>query len=199
MNKLLLATNNAGKLTELRALLSNFALQLIAPQELGLTLHIVEDGDTYAANASKKAAAFCQASGLVCLADDSGLEVEALGGEPGLRSARYLPGKGAQDADRRAYLLLKLAGKPRPWLARFRAVVAIASPGGSVHHAEGACRGEIIPNERGDRGFGYDRIFLVEGTGLTMAELSMEQKNRISHRARAVANAADIVREAFPN
>jgi XTP/dITP diphosphohydrolase len=199
MHRLLLATSNAGKLRELRALLGNLELQLVSPAELGLRLHVEEDGETYAANASKKAEAFCQASGLVCLADDSGLEVDALGGEPGLRSARYLPGPGAQDADRRSYLLRKLAGRPRPWLARFRAAVAIASPGSSVGNAEGECRGEIIADERGDGGFGYDRIFLVEGTGLTMAELPMEQKNRISHRARAVMNASEILRAAFPS
>ena len=199
MNSLLLATNNPGKVRELRALLRGFDIQLVTPKEAGLRLHVDEDGDTYVENASKKAMDFSQASGLVALADDSGLEVDALGGEPGLRSARYLSGTDATDADRRAYLLRKLAGKPRPWLARFLAAVAVASPGRSVRHAEGECAGEIIPDERGSEGFGYDRIFLVQGTGLTMAELPMEQKNRLSHRARAVMNASYILRDAFPS
>jgi XTP/dITP diphosphohydrolase len=199
MHSLLLATNNPGKLAELRALLRDFNLQVVTPEEAGLRLHVEEDGNTYVENASKKAAEFSRESGLTALADDSGLEVDALGGEPGLRSARYLSGPEATDADRRAYLLQKLVGKPRPWLARFRAAVAIASPGNRVRHAEGACAGEIIPDERGDGGFGYDRIFVVQGTGLTMAELPMEQKNRISHRARAVMNASRILREAFPD
>jgi XTP/dITP diphosphohydrolase len=198
MNSLLLATNNPGKLQELRALLRDFNLRLLTPEEAGLRLHVEEDGNTYVDNASKKAVEFSRASGLAALADDSGLEVDALGGEPGLRSARYLSGTQATDADRRAYLLQQLAGRPRPWLARFRAAVAIALPGNGVRHAEGECPGEIIPQERGDGGFGYDRIFVVQGTGRTMAELPMEQKNRISHRARAVMNAFPILRDAFP-
>jgi XTP/dITP diphosphohydrolase len=199
MNRLLLATNNPGKLRELRALLGQFEIQLLTPEEVGLRLNVEEDGKTYVENAAKKAVAFCHASGLVCLADDSGLEVDALGGEPGLRSARYLPGTGATDADRRAYLLRHLASRPRPWLARFRAAVAVASPGSSARHAEGECRGEIIPDERGYGGFGYDRIFLVQGTGLTMAQLPMARKNRISHRAQAILNASQILRDTFPN
>jgi XTP/dITP diphosphohydrolase len=201
MNRLLLATNNQGKLRELRALLAvaDVEIQLITPAEAGIRLHVEEDGDTYVENASKKAMAFSQASGMVTLADDSGLEVDALGGEPGLRSARYLPKQGATDADRRAYLLRKLADKPRPWLARFRAAVAIASPGRPVRHSEGECWGEIIPDERGDGGFGYDRIFLVQGTGMTMAQLPMDQKNGISHRARAVMSASRILRDTFPS
>jgi XTP/dITP diphosphohydrolase len=197
MNSLLLATNNPGKLRELRALLRDFDLRIVTPEEAGLRLRVEEDGTTYVENASKKAEEFARASGLAALADDSGLEVDALGGEPGLRSARYLAGADATDADRRAYLLRKLSGKPRPWTARFRAAVAIASPGGSTRYAEGNCSGEIIPDERGDGGFGYDRIFLVQGTGLTMAELPAEQKNRMSHRARAVMNAFPILRETF--
>jgi XTP/dITP diphosphohydrolase len=199
MNRLLLATNNPGKVRELRALLRDLDIQLITPEELGLELHVEEDGDTYVENASKKAVAFSRAAGLAALADDSGLEVDALGGEPGLRSARYLGGSGATDADRRAFLLSKLAGKPRPWVARFRAAVAVASPGNAVQHAVGECPGEIIAAERGEGGFGYDRIFLVQGTALTMAELPMEQKNRISHRARAVMNAFHILRDVFPS
>ena len=189
MNKLLIATNNRGKVEELRALLHDLPVQLVTPLEINLELDVLEDGSTYAENAGKKALAFAKASGLVSLADDSGLEVEALGGEPGLYSARYLPKPGATDADRRAYLLKNLGDKPRPWRARFRATVAIAVPGQRVQLTEGDCRGEIIPDERGAGGFGYDPIFFIPELGRTMAELDMEEKNRLSHRARAVMNA----------
>jgi XTP/dITP diphosphohydrolase len=109
-----------------------------------------------------------------------------LDGAPGVHSHRFAPQPGATDADRRRYLLTKLRELPRPWQARFRCVIALATPLGEVEYAEGACDGEIIPQERGEFGFGYDPVFLVEGTDLTMAELPMEQKNRLSHRARAV-------------
>ena len=189
MNRLLIATNNRGKVEELRALLHDLPVQLVTPLEINLELDVVEDGSTYAENAGKKALAFAQASGLVSLADDSGLEVEALGGAPGLYSARYLSKPGATDADRRAYLLKNLGDKPRPWRARFKATVAIAVPGQSLQLAEGYCQGEIIPEERGTGGFGYDPIFFIPELGRTMAELDMEEKNRVSHRARAVMNA----------
>ncbi|MEW6240318.1 MAG: non-canonical purine NTP pyrophosphatase, partial [Chloroflexota bacterium] len=133
------------------------------------------------------------ASGLVSLADDSGLEVDALNGAPGLHSARYSLMQRASDTDRRAYLLHNLRGKPRPWTARFRATVAIATPRGDVELAEGICPGEIVPEERGTGGFGYDPIFLLQEMGLTMAELSMDEKNRLSHRARAVQAARPIL------
>ena len=203
MNKLLIATNNQGKVTELRALLNDLPIQLVTPAEINLDLDVPEDGRTYAENAGKKALAFALASGLISLADDSGLEVEALDGAPGLYSARYGPalsqfsnfqtigegGEGRTDADRRAYLLENLSSKPRPWNARFRATIAIAVPGQMVQLTEGECRGEIIPEERGDGGFGYDPIFLIPELHRTMAELGMEDKNRVSHRARAVMNA----------
>ena len=186
--KLLIATNNRGKVRELRELLRGLPLELVTPQEMGLELEVEEDGQTYAENASKKALAFARASGLLSLADDSGLEVEALGGAPGLHSARYSPKPGAGDAERRALLLqtLKDSGVPRPWRAEFHATIAVATPKGEVRLAEGRCPGEIIPEERGTGGFGYDPIFLLPELGLTMSELAMEQKNRLSHRARAV-------------
>lgn len=193
MRKLLIATNNNGKVLEIRALLQDLPAELLVPADIGLDLHVPEDGDTYGQNAASKAVAFAQASGLISLADDSGLEVEALGGAPGLHSARYLAKPGATDAERRAYLLQNLRGRPRPWVARFRSAVAIAVPAGAVQLAEGACDGEIIPEERGTGGFGYDRIFYFASTGLTMAELSLEAKNRVSHRAYALMNARPIL------
>ncbi|NOY98819.1 MAG: RdgB/HAM1 family non-canonical purine NTP pyrophosphatase [Chloroflexi bacterium] len=193
MLTLLIATGNRGKFLEIRALLADMEIDLLAPADLDLDLHVVEDGQTYAENAAKKANAFARASGLIALADDSGLEVDALNGAPGLHSARYAPQPDATDADRRAYLLQNLSGKPRPWKARFRATIAISVPGGGIHFAEGICDGEIIPDERGSGGFGYDPIFYLPELGRTMAELSMDEKNRLSHRARAVKNARGIL------
>lgn len=189
MPKLLIATNNLGKVIELRALLQELAATVVTPADIGLELEVPEDGRTYAENASVKAIAFATASGLISLADDSGLEVEALGGAPGLHSARYLRKPGATDADRRAFLLQNLGSKPRPWKARFHSSVAIAAPGRDVQVAEGHCDGEIIPQERGTGGFGYDRLFYISSAGQTMAELSLEDKNQLSHRAHAVRNA----------
>jgi len=211
MNKLLIATNNEGKIKELHELLDDLGIELVTPSQIGLDLDVVEDGVTYAENASKKAIAFAQASGLTSLADDSGLEVDTLNGEPGLYSARYgsTDGNKLSDADRRKYLLSQLVGKPRLWTARFRAVIAIAIPSDHVTLSEakslvqnpiifeGICEGEIIPEERGTGGFGYDPIFLLPKFGKTMAELGMEEKNRLSHRARAVMKAKGMLKDLF--
>lgn len=186
MSKLLLASNNQGKVVELQALLDDLGIDLLTPAQLGIELDVEESGQTYLENAVLKGRAFALASGLLTMADDSGLEVDALNGKPGLYSARFAPQPGATDADRRAYLLECLAGKSRPWLARFRCVIVLVTPDGQVYHTEGICPGEIIPQERGQNGFGYDPIFLLPGLGRTMAELSREEKNILSHRARAV-------------
>ncbi len=197
MRELLIATNNPGKIIELRALLQDLAVRLLTPAEIGLDLQVPEDGQTYAENAATKAVAFAAACHLVSLADDSGLEVQILNGAPGLHSARYLTKAGATDADRRTYLLQNLQGKPRPWIATFRSAVAIALPAGGVQVAEGSCEGEIIDEERGTGGFGYDRLFFIPTAGQTMAELSLVEKNRISHRARAVTNARPFLLSLF--
>lgn len=199
MSKLLLATGNQGKLREFRALLAGLDAQLLAPQDLHLDLQVEEKGHTYAENAARKARAYARQSGLLSLADDSGLEVDALDGAPGLYSARYAPQPGATDADRRAYLLEQLRPHPRPWVARFRCTVAVATPKGEVRFTEGLCPGEIIPDERGHGGFGYDPIFLIPELGQTMAELSTAQKNRISHRARAVRAATGLLEKLLAN
>ena len=208
INWLLIATNNQGKIKELHELLAESGIQLITPAEIDLDLDVEEDGRTYAENASKKAIAFAQASGLISLADDSGLEVDALDGAPGLYSARYgsMNGEKLSDAGRRQFLLKNLKDKPRPWKARFHATIAIAIPerlwGQATRHLrvqepvsgllmfEGYCPGEIIPEERGSGGFGYDPIFFLPELGKTMAELTIDEKNRLSHRARAVMNAS---------
>jgi len=199
MNKLLIATNNKGKVKELQDLLKDAGLDLVTPAQINLDLDVVEDGHTYAENATKKALAFARASGLTSLSDDSGLEVDALDGAPGLYSARYGSSNGQKlsDKDRRAYLIQNLKGQPRPWTARFHATIAIAIPNGETHLTEGFCEGEIIPEERGTGGFGYDPIFLLTDLGKTMAELSMDEKNRLSHRAKAVRKAKGILNEIF--
>ncbi len=221
---LLLATNNKDKIIELQDLLKDLNLQLLTPADIHLELDVIEDGLTYAENAAKKATAFAQASGLISLADDSGLEVDALNGEPGLYSARYgsTDGKKLSDGERRKYLLSKLQNHPRPWTARFKATIAIAVPAhvtlsetkgllqsqaetlrspesGSlrVTHVEGTCEGEIIPEERGTGGFGYDPIFLFPELGKTMSELGMDEKNRLSHRAKAAIKAKEILKFLF--
>jgi len=197
MNKLLIATNNKGKVKELQELLKDTGIELVTPMQIDLQLDVVEDGNTYAENATKKATAFANASGLISLADDSGLEVDALDGAPGLYSARYSPKPNATDADRRAYLLQNLQDQPHPWTARFHATIAIATPNGDVHLTEGICEGEIISEQRGTGGFGYDPVFLLSELGKTVAELSMDEKNRLSHRAKAVIKAKPILSQIF--
>ena len=199
MNKLLIATNNPGKVEELQDLLKDANITLVTPAQIGLDLDVIEDGQSYAENATKKAVAFAQASNLISLADDSGLEVEALDGAPGLYSARYGSREGSKlaNADRRKYLLSQLQDQPRPWKARFHATIAIATPDNQIHLTDGFCEGEIIPEERGAGGFGYDPIFLLPELGKTMAELSMDEKNRLSHRARAVMKAKGTLKELF--
>ncbi len=193
MQTLLVSTGNPGKLREIHALLDDLNITILTPEMAGISLEVAEDGDTYEANAVLKAQAFVHASGLVTLADDSGLEVDALNGRPGIRSARFSPLPHATDADRRRYLLSLLRDYPQPWSAHFHCTVAIATQAGKVYLAQGNCPGEIIGAERGTNGFGYDPIFLFPAKGLTMAELSMEEKNFISHRARAIRAAIPIL------
>jgi XTP/dITP diphosphohydrolase len=185
MTQLLLASRNPGKCREMRVLLQPLGVEIIDVLELGTELRIDEIGKTYAENARLKAGVFAEHFQILTIGDDTGLEVEVLEGAPGLRSAR-LAGPGGSDADRRNHLLSMLGSHPRPWIARFRCVVALAGPDGGIDLAEGACEGEIIPTERGDGGFGYDPIFLVKGMDRTMAEISAEEKSRVSHRARAI-------------
>ena len=183
--KLLIATHNRGKLREYAALLADLPVTLVSPQEIGLGKREgIETGSTYEENARRKALAYAQASGLPTLADDSGLEVDALDGAPGPYSARYAPG---EDRARITALLQALEGVPEPErTARFRCVIALATPDGTVQTAEGTCEGRILTAPRGEGGFGYDPIFYLPDQGCTMAELPMEEKNRISHRARAL-------------
>jgi XTP/dITP diphosphohydrolase len=195
MIKLLVATNNPGKVREYEALLTGLPLTLTYPAQEGVDIEVEETGSTFAENARLKAAAYARASGLLTLADDSGLEVDALGGEPGTRSARFA-GQGASDEDRYRLLLGKL--EEVPWkrrTARFRCVIAIATPQGEVRTADGTCEGVIAFEPKGEHGFGYDPVFYMPEHGRTMAELEPEVKNRISHRARAAEGARRILQE----
>ncbi len=196
LQKLLIASTNPGKLREFQALLGDLPVELLLPADLGIRLQVEETGSTYAENAALKARAYAAASGLVTLADDSGLEVDALDGAPGLHSARFSPLPGASDADRRALLLERLreSGRPQPWTARFRCAVAVAKPVMPPELAYGSVEGEILPEERGENGFGYDPLFFMPEQGKTMAELPEDQKNRLSHRGRAIENAIPILK-----
>ena len=192
---LLLGTNNTGKVQELKALLSNLPLVLLTPSSISLDLCIEETGRSYQENAAIKAITWSSRSGLACLADDSGLEVDALNGSPGLYSHRFTANPKASDAERRKYLLERLEYLPQPWTARFQCAVAIVIPGQDLIQTTGTCEGEIIKEERGMNGFGYDPIFMVQGKGKTMAELNLEEKNKISHRARAIQSARIVLIE----
>ena len=192
-DKLLLATHNQGKVGEFRHLLKDSPFVLVTPSELSISMVVDESGDTYEENASIKARAFSAASGLVSLADDSGLEVDALDGAPGPRSARYA-GPDASDGQNLALLLRNMAGVT--WerrTARFVCVVAIAIPSGEVELCRASCEGIIGLEPSGASGFGYDPVFYLPQLGKTMAQLDMEGKNRISHRARAVRRAVSII------
>ena len=185
--KLVIATRNKHKLQELRALLAGWPVELRSALDFPGVPEVAEDGDTFEANAIKKAAALAQAAGLWTLADDSGLEVDALGGEPGVRSARYA-GEPSDDAANNRKLLAELDGVSNR-RARFRCVVALASPSGAAQTAEGRCEGHLLLSPRGGGGFGYDPLFVPDGYDLTFAELDPAIKNRISHRARALTQA----------
>ena len=191
--KICLATENPGKLEEFLSLLEEYPFECVTARQMGLFLDAEETGNTYRENAQIKAHLYANATGLPSLADDTGLEVQALNGAPGLYSKRYLPQPGATDADRRQFLLSNLKNFPRPWKARFTCTVCVALPDGSEWFTSGECRGEIVPEGRGENGFGYDRIFLLQSQGLTMAELSLVQKNVLSHRAKAVIAAIPIL------
>jgi len=174
--RLVIASGNAGKLREYRDLLSGAGVELIA-----FDSEVEEVGESYSENARLKAEAALAKSGLPSLGDDSGLEVEALDGFPGIKSARL----GPTQKERTAELLRRLEGVPRPWQARFVCVIALAMPGRDTRFFEGECRGEVVPEWRGEAGFGYDPIFLVPGTGKTFGEMPPEEKRKYSHRAAA--------------
>lgn len=190
---LVVATGNPGKFNEIAALLEDLSVLPLPLDRVGPIEVPPEGGESFQENASRKAEAVARASGYLALADDSGLEVDALGGQPGVRSARF-GGPEKSDADRNGLLLEMLQGiPPERRTARFRCVVAIAEPHGAVRLAEGICEGRIALAPRGSRGFGYDPIFEIPTLGKTFAELDPEVKNSLSHRARAMAAARLIL------
>ncbi len=193
MAKLLLGTNNQGKVREYKLLLRNLSFELVTPAEQGITTTVSEVGESLEENARLKSVVLAAQSQLLTLADDSGLEVDALGGEPGRLSARYA-GEGASDRDRIDYLLARLKGVP--WLersARFRCVIAVAMPSGVVELCCGECYGFITFEPRGEEGFGYDSIFYLPELDKTMAELPLEIKNQVSHRGQAARKAYQML------
>ncbi|MBI5948588.1 MAG: RdgB/HAM1 family non-canonical purine NTP pyrophosphatase [Chloroflexi bacterium] len=194
MRRLLLATNNPGKVREMRRLLAGCGFEVVTPAEIGLALEVEESGASYEENARLKAEAFASAAGCMALADDSGIEVDTLDGAPGVFSARF-GGPGLDDEGRTRHLLARLEGvPPERRSARYRAVVVVASPGAGSHpHVfEGVQEGCIATAPRGSGGFGYDPVFLVDGR--TQAELTDEEKDAISHRGKAVRAAAVYLR-----
>ena len=193
--RLLLATNNTGKVREYALLLTDIPFKLATPADVGVKIKVAETGQTFADNAKLKAEAYASASGLITLADDSGLEVDVLAGKPGIQSARY-GGEGLSDQERYNLLLKELQDiSPERRTARFYCVIAIADPAsGEVMLCDGECRGTITSEPHGELGFGYDPIFYVPEVGKTFAELTDEEKNRISHRARATQKANEILR-----
>ena len=191
--KLLLATNNQAKVREYKSLLQNLPYVLVAPSELGINITVNEVGKSLEENARLKARIFATKSRLLALADDSGLEVDALGGEPGPLSARYA-GEGASDRDRVNYLLSRLEGVP--WEKRsasFKCVIVIAMPDGEVESCSGECRGFITFEPRGEQGFGYDPVFYLPELDRTMAELTLTEKNQVSHRGQAARKAYRVL------
>ena len=185
------ATANAHKVHELAALFDGFAVELV-PRPPGVAMP-EETGTTFLANARIKARAVAQATGEIALADDSGLEVDALGGDPGVFSARYA-GEDASDADNNAKLLAELSGIHGPnRRARFRCVLALVAPDGKELTADGRCEGFVLDAERGAGGFGYDPLFRPEGDTRALAEYSDEEKNAISHRGRAARKLREML------
>ena len=194
MPKLLLATNNPAKAREYRSLLKDAGYELVTPSEVGINLSVAETGSTLRENARLKATALAARSGLLTLADDSGLFVDALGGQPGVLSARYA-GAQATDRERLDYLLNKLKDVPREKrTAQFRCAIAITTPGGLVDYYQGQCSGVIALTPSGEGGFGYDPVFYLPQRGKTMAELPPGVKDSLSHRSRAAGKAAKALR-----
>jgi len=197
MLELLLATSNPGKIKEYRLLLGDLGYQITTLAEQGISKIVTEWGNSYEQNAQLKAITFAKSSQLITIADDSGLEVDALNGEPGIHSARFA-GKDATDADKISILLAKLSGIP--WekrTAHFRCVIAIVTPEGQLELCHGECHGMIAFEPKGESGFGYDPAFYLPEMGKTMAELPLEIKNKISHRGQAAQKAQQVLQRLY--
>lgn len=197
MSKLLLATTNLGKISEYRLLFGNLEYQIVTLDEVGITEVVIERGNSYEQNAQLKATTYARLTHLTTVADDSGLEVDALNGKPGIYSARFA-GKDATDADKVDALLDKLSVVPREnRTAHFKCVIAIATPEGRLALCHGECHGIIAFEARGENGFGYDPIFYLPELGKTMAEIPLQVKNKISHRARAAYEARQVLQQLY--
>jgi XTP/dITP diphosphohydrolase len=195
MQTLLLATSNLHKLEEFRAIFSDLPLRLLSLSDIQLAIDVEETGITFAENAELKARTYAKMSNMLTLADDSGLEIDALGGAPGVQSARYL-GSETSYQERFHVILEQLKGLPLDQRsARFRCVIALVEPLGNIHMVEGVAEGVIAASPRGTNGFGYDPIFFIPELGKTFAELEPEYKNRISHRARAARLARKLLED----
>lgn len=184
--KFVLATNNPGKLREMAAILGELGVEVIGPRDLGISMEVEETGTTFAENAMLKAKAICEVAKLPAIADDSGLCVDALNGAPGVYSARY-GGEGLDDKDRYMLLLQNLRGQTTR-AAHFACAIACAFPNGDELTAEGICPGTIAFAPMGEGGFGYDPVFFVPEFRKTFGQLTAEEKNKISHRGKALAS-----------
>lgn len=210
--KVVIASRNRGKIGEIRELLGGTGVELVEIADVCPDLELPENGTTFEENAASKALAVAKATGLVAIADDSGLEVDALGGSPGVFSARFAwsgssSGRGERfrqagglrrridEANNRKLLDCLRTVPPERRTARFRCVVAVATPEGEVRTVQGICEGRIAPEARGTSGFGYDPLFIPDGCSLTFAELGEDEKNRISHRAKALREARKMLLE----
>ena len=190
--RFVLATANLGKIGEMREVLAGLGVEVMSRDELGIDIVVEETGLTFYDNALLKAEAICKASGLPAIADDSGLIVDVLGGGPGLYTSSY-GGESLNDRERCDYLLRNMEGMEQR-RAKFVSTIVCAYPDGTVIHAYGECVGEITPAPRGENGFGYDPVFIAEGRDKTMAELSNEEKNLLSHRGKALREFAEKLR-----
>lgn len=192
--KLILASNNKNKLLEFREILAGTGIEVIPQSEAGCNFEVDETGDTFEENAFLKAEAAMKATGLPAVSDDSGLEVDALGGAPGVHSARYTGNHDDSDLDRRLFLMKNLEGEEHR-TARFVSAICCVFPNGDVLNARGTCEGSIATYMAGENGFGYDAMFIPEGESRTMGEMTHEEKNLISHRGRALREFARILKE----
>ena len=193
--KLVLASKNRHKLVEMQTILGQLGLEVVLESEVGVDVDVDETGTTFEENALLKAKAVMEASGMAAIADDSGLEVDALNGAPGVYSARY--GGKDSDAARTAYLLENMQDVPEEKrTARFVSAIACALPDGRVVTARGTCEGTILFHTQGDNGFGYDPVFYVPEIGMTFAEADGDRKNAISHRGNALKEFCKVWKEA---
>mgnify|MGYP001015512121 CR=1 FL=1 len=194
--RIIAATQNKHKIREMEAITTDFGMEILTQEEAGLpAVEIEETGATFEENSALKARTICSMSGLPAIADDSGLSVDILNGAPGIYSARYA-GPAADDAANNAKLLAAMADVPAPKrTGRYVSVITLAYPDGRLLTARGECAGTLLTAPRGSGGFGYDPLFVPDGTEMTFAEMSAEQKNRISHRARALARLREILIE----